>query len=148
MPTSATTTSTTEDSDASPAQAEALWKTFFEQNKITGGKTDGDGSCALRLNGRRVVVFCQGEDGLLVVQVHVSPMPKAANLRAPFGEALLVQALDVIEGDVLGIDPVEDTAVYQRTLSLKGLDAGQLTDALWDMVDAVDELQPLLPKVV
>lgn len=144
MPAATATTPTTDDDNVSSAQA--LWRAFFSLHKITDGKTDGAGACALRLNGLRTVGQCLPDDGLLSVQLHIAALPKVAALRGPFCEALLVQATDVIEGDLLGIDPVEDAAVYQRTLSLARLSAQALTDELWDMADAVAELKPLLPK--
>lgn len=127
--------------------AEALWQAFFVLNKITDGKTDGEGACALRLNGLRTLASYQCDDELLVVKIQLGVLPKVANLRSAFCEALLVQATDLIEGDVVGIDPVEDAAVYQRTLSLSDLSAQDLTNELWDMVDAVSDLQLQLPPL-
>ena len=142
----ATATATPKFNDDNAASAEALWRAFFSLHKITDGKTDGAGACALRLNGLRTIGKCLTDEGLLVVQLHIAALPKVAALRGPFCEALLVQATDVLEGDVVGIDTVEDAAVYQRTLSLTRLSAQALTDELWDMADAVAELKPLLPK--
>lgn len=134
----------TDDDLGDAASAEALWKAFFELNQLTDGQTDGQGSCALRLDDRRAVARHRAADGLLVVQVHIGALPQPLDQRAAFAQALLISATDLIEGDVIGIDPVEDAAVYQRTLGLDGLDAAALTRELWDMADAVADLQPML----
>ena len=134
-------------SDAA-ASAEALWARFFARQQITDAKTDGAGGCALQLGELRCVVRCLGDDGLLQVQLHVLTLPKAPAARGSLCEALMVQATDLCEGDVLGIDTVEDAVGYQRMLSLDDLDTGELTESLWDMADAVADLQTTLPKPV
>ena len=92
------------------------------------------------------VVRCWPDDSLLAVQLQVATLPTAPPARAALCEALLVQALDLIEGDVVGIDTAAGTAVYQRLLALDGLDAPALTAELWDMADAVKDLLGLLPQ--
>lgn len=132
--------------DDTVATAEVLWRDFFERNQVTGGQTDGAGGCALLVDGLHGVARCWPDEGLLAVQLQVMALPKAPPARAALCEALLVQATDLIEGDVVGIDSASGTAVYQRLLGLEGLDAPALTAELWDMVDAVADLRARLPR--
>lgn len=125
--------------------ANALWQAFVEANRISGWKPRDDGSCAMRLNDTRVVVWCGDEEPALKVRMHIAPMPNDAEHRATYSQALLVHALALIDGDVVGVDPVENAAVYQRLLYLQGLDAKGLADELSDMLAAVDELHRRLP---
>ena len=132
--------------DDTTASAESLWQDFFALHQLGNGQTDGAGGCALQLDGLSALVRCWPDDGLLAVQLQVATLPTAPGPRAALCEALLVQALDLIEGDVAGIDTASGAAVYQRLLAIDGLDATALTAELWDMADAVTDLRALLPQ--
>ena len=134
------------DSLASLSQLNALMQAFTQANKLTDWKPSTDGWTALRLNKSRVTIQALEDEDALLVHLHMRAVPQDAAKRSALYEALLRLNIELAAADRLGIDAHEKTAVYQRIVSLSGLDAQSFGDELWDVFDSAAELEPELPK--
>lgn len=94
----------------------------------------------LRINGTQVVLRPRHNESTLVLQAHICALPSRSGPRAALCEALLMGNTRLGDTDRLGIEPSDNSAVYQRVVDIT-LDAEALGHELWDLIDAAEQFR-------
>ena len=98
------------------------------------------GPTVLRVNNTRVVLRARDGKSTLVMQAHICALPHHSDARAALCEALLLANTRLADGDRLGIEPVDNAAVYQRMVNID-IDPDALGHALWDLIAAAEQFR-------
>jgi hypothetical protein len=98
------------------------------------------GPTVLRVNDTRVVLRPRDGEPTLVMQANICALPRHSAPRAALCEAMLLANTRLADSDRLGIEPVENAAVYQRVVDIE-IDAEALGHELWDLIDAAEQFR-------